>query len=205
MKVDIDDMMNAIKEGKIISYESEFIDRLRNFCYQGIPLSVAVLSFQICNRNCYPTSIYLTLGMDSFRLVHGNINIYPKNGEYPNHSWVEKDGYVYDPTDGYKYDKELYYQLYQPEVIEVYDERSVKTYSFYQEVIGNLKGTISQENLALIFQYLEILEEEMPTLNHNLLLDEIDICREQYGITKKYSPQVMMKYRSLMKGIIEHD
>lgn len=109
MNVTIDDIMDGVKSGKIISYEKELIDKLRNFYYQGFPLSVVVLCFHICNRNCYPTSIFLTLGMDSFRLVHGNIHIYPKNSEYPNHSWVEKDGYVYDPTDGCKYEKELYY------------------------------------------------------------------------------------------------
>lgn len=203
MNVTIDDMMRGIKAGKILPYEMELINRLRDFHYQGVPLSVIVLCFPICNRNCYPTSIYLTLGMNSFRLVHGNINIFPKNGEYPNHSWVEKDGYVYDPTDGYKYEKQLYYQFYNPEVIEVYDEKTVNFYPFYHEVVGNLGSIISEDNLTLMLQYLEILEEENPTVNHTLLLEEIHVCREQYGITKKYSSEAMAKYRSIMKENLE--
>lgn len=84
-------------------------------------------------------------------------------------------------------------------MIEVYDEKTIESYSFYQEVIGNLGSIITKENLALILQYLEILEGEEPTVNHTLLLEEIRVCRERHGITKKYSPQIMMKYRRFMK------
>jgi len=43
--------------------------------------------------------------MNHFHLVHGDINCIEKNDEYPNHSWVEKDGFVYDTTDGFKWEK----------------------------------------------------------------------------------------------------
>ena len=51
----------------------------------------------------------------------------------------------------------------------------------------------------LLFQYLEILEEENPTVNHTLLLDEIEICRQQYHITQKNDDYVMKKYRKLIE------
>ena len=129
----------------------ELIYNLRNIDCNGIPLSIVMLCFSICNTHCYPTSIHLTRSMSYFKLVHGNINIYPKNLEYPNHSWVEKDGYVYDPTDGYKLDKSLYYRIFEPEVVEIYDENSVNDYDFYQEVINSSsKKDITKDNLTLI-------------------------------------------------------
>lgn len=195
-----DDFRNAVLNQKIASYEKELIDRLRDFSYEGIPLSVVVLCFSICNRNCYPTSIYLTLGMDHFKLVHGDVNIYPKNLEYPNHSWVEKDGFVYDPTDGYKWEKELYYHVFEPVVVKEYDEESVQNYSFYQETIQRLgKNDFDKDSVALILQYLELLEAEIPTVNHYFLLEEIEKSRSRYQITRRYSDQVMKKYREFME------
>lgn len=195
-----DDFRNAVLNQKIASYEKELIDRLRDFSYEGIPLSVVVLCFSICNRNCYPTSIYLTLGMDHFKLVHGDVNIYPKNLEYPNHSWVEKDGFVYDPTDSYKWEKELYYHVFEPVVVKEYDEESVQNYSFYQETIQRLgKNDFDKDSVALILQYLELLEAEIPTVNHYFLLEEIEKSRSRYQITRRYSDQVMKKYREFME------
>ncbi|MCI6265570.1 MAG: hypothetical protein MR598_01825 [Erysipelotrichaceae bacterium] len=195
-----DDFKDAVLNQKIASYEKELIDRLRDFSYEGIPLSVVVLCFSICNRNCYPTSIYLTLGMDHFKLVHGDVNIYPKNLEYPNHSWVEKDGFVYDPTDGYKWEKVLYYHVFEPVVVKEYDEESVQNYSFYQETIQRLgKNDFDKDSVALILQYLELLEAEIPTVNHYFLLEEIEKSRSRYQITRRYSDQVMKKYREFME------
>ena len=200
MNLTTQEIKEAIKRRKIAPYEMELIYNLRNIDCNGIPLSIVVLCFSICNTNCYPTSIHLTRGMSYFKLVHGNINIQPKNLEYPNHSWVEKDGYVYDPTDGYKWEKSLYYRIFEPEVVEIYDENSVNDYDFYQEVINSSsKKDITKDNLTLILQYLEILEEENPTVNHTLLLDEIEICRQQYHITQKNDDYVMKKYRKLIE------
>ena len=194
------DFKDAVLNKKIVSYEKELIDRLRDFSYEGIPLSVVVLCFSICNRNCYPTSIYLTLGMDRFRLIHGDVNIYPKNLEYPNHSWVEKDGFVYDPTDGYKWEKELYYRVFEPIVVKEYDEETVQNYPFYQETIQRLgKNDFDKDAVALILQYLELLEGENPSVNHNFLLEEIENFRSKYQITRRYSDQVMKKYREFME------
>lgn len=165
-----------------------------------MPLSVVVLCFSLCNGNCYSVSVYLSKGMTSFRLVHGNVNSFPKNEDYPNHSWVERDGYVYDPTDGYKWEREFYYQVYEPEVIAVYDESTVQSYDFYQEVSRNLnQDGVSKDSLALMLQYLEILEMERSTVNHTLLLKEIEVCRREYGICKKYSSQVIKRYRDFME------
>ncbi len=195
-----DDFIQAFATKKILPYEDSLIERLRDISYRGIPLSVVVLSFPICNRHCYPTSICLTLGMDYFTLVHGNVNCYPKNQDYPNHSWVERDGYVYDPTDGYRWERDYYYQVYEAEVVEVYDENSVQKYNYYQEFLKETyQQEIPKENLTLILQYLEMLEKESPTVNGVRLLEEIKVCRSRKGITKKLSPQIMKQYQTIME------
>ena len=106
-----EELNDAFDKGLISYYEQELIDKLRTITFNGLPASVVVLSFPVRNGNCYATSVLLTKGMQSFKLVHGNVSEYPLNFNYPNHSWVEKDGYVYDPTDGCKYEKEFYYPV----------------------------------------------------------------------------------------------
>lgn len=161
-----------------------------------IPVSLIVLCFDICNTNCYPTAINLTRGMNHFKLIYGDISIYPKQ-DYPNHSWVEKDGYVYDPTDGFKYEKDFYYKLYEPQITKVYDENTCQKYNFYQEVL-NEKGTINLDFLTIILQFLEEQENIKPTINHTLLLNEIAILRKKYNITLKIDKNTMEKYKEML-------
>ncbi len=195
-----DEFIEAVKRKEIVPYENDLITHLRNFTYEGIPLSVIVLCFPICNSNCYPTAIYLTKGMSYFKLIRGNINIYPKNLEFPNHSWVEKDGYVYDPTDGFKWKSELYYRVFKPEVLEVYDEVSIQGDSFYQDATKRLENkTCSKEALAMTLQYIEGIELKEPSMNHTMLLEEIKNCRNRYHITEKYPDSIMKKYYEMME------
>lgn len=182
-----------IEEDKIKPYEQELIDKLRSYNYKGIPLSIIVLCFDACNGNCYATSVFLTSGMDKFKLVHGNINIYPKNN-YHNHSWIEKDDFVYDSTDGFKYEKELYYKLYEAESVVTYDEENCKNYNFYQDMIQQY----DEANIPFLTIFLQFLEEEenkIPTINHNLLLKEIEAVRKKYNIIKRFNQSVMDEYR----------
>lgn len=188
----------AKEEGKILPYEDELIEQLRNYNIKGVPLSILVLCFDACNKNCYAISVHLTIGMGEFKLVHGDVNIYPKC-DYPNHSWVERNGYVYDPTDGFRYEKDLYYKIYQPKVVDVYDEHTCKNYKFYQDVIKEYdEANISF--LSIFLQYLEEQESIEPTINHNLLLEEIKNVKEKYNITKVYDKTVMDEYRNRLKG-----
>jgi len=108
-----------------------------------------------------------------------------------------KDGFVYDPTDGFKYEKELYYKLYDAEVISSYEEKNCKDYKFYKDVIKQYdRANISF--LTLFLQYLEEEENIKPTINHKILLNEIEEIRKKYNITKRYDKKVMDEYR---KGI----
>lgn len=110
-----------------------------------------------------------------------------------------KAGYVYDPVDGFRYEKDLYYQLFEPVVVETYDEKEVLDYPFYQEVITKSDAiSLEKYNLTLILQYLEILEQESPTFNHSLLLEEIRNYRNMHHLQEKVPAPIMRKYREYM-------
>ena len=179
MKIEKELLIQANKEHKIQPYEEELINNLRKYNFEGLPLTIPLFTNFLCKGECYVCSVNLSRGMDRFHLVHGDINCIEKNEEYPNHSWVEKDGYVYDTTDGFKWDKKLYYELFEPIVCEVYDENSVQDYLFYQSVIKKEGKEIPPENLALVTQYIEELENEKPGFNHYYLQRELKLWRKK--------------------------
>lgn len=192
-------MIEAVQQAKVLPYEEELVSNLREINYQGLPLSICVLTKDICQGECYVTSINLTRGMNQFQLVHGDVNCIELNDSYPNHSWVEKDGFVYDPTDGFKWDKNLYYTLFSPIVREVYDENTVANYHYYSEVVSKGHIEIPLEQTALMIQYIEMLNDEEKSVNSERLQGEIDFWRKQNGINYRYSEETMKKYKEYMK------
>ena len=198
MEITKDLLVQAYNEHKIEPYEEELIDNLRKQTFNGIPITILLFTNFLCKGECYVCSVNLTRGMDHFHLVHGDINCIKKNDEYPNHSWVEKGSFIYDTTDGFKWEKNLYYELFEPVVQEVYDENTVQTYPFYQSVIENGTKEISLENLALVTQYIEELENENPGFNHYYLKRELKILREKKKI-KLFPEKTMAEYRKIME------
>lgn len=171
----------------IVSYEQELLNRLRNEYYFGIPLSIYILSSSLCSSQCHYLSIHLTRGMDKFRIVRANINEL-KNESLGNHTWIEKDGYVYDVTDGFKWKKEVYYEIYQPEIISSYDEETCKNYDVYQLIMEEIE---LQKQLSfdseLMLEIIELKESEKKSINHKKLVEEIEIFRKKENLEKTYS------------------
>ena len=188
----------ALNKGWILHYEEDLIKRLRYLNYRGFPLSIVLFSREFCIGECYSMSMNLSRAMDSFKLIHGDVNFITGECDYPKHSWIEKDGYVYDTTDGLKWKKDLYYSLFEPNVIESYDEISIKDYYMYQQVLSHANEQIELVKLKLIIQYMEMLEQENPYVNYRLLQREIDLWREQNGITDRFSDETMEEYKRIL-------
>ena len=183
-----ENIIKSIIPGKIENYSPEFLKKLSNISYQNIPVSILVLSFTICNQACYPISILLTKGLSQFKLIRGDVNIYPKE-KYPNHCWVEFENFVLDPTDGLKWNKDIYYQKYNPEIKEIYNEDTIKNDRYYKEVETYITKT-SKPTKEIKYVLNEIIEQEkkIRTLNYHLLVEEINSYKEKYQInslTKK--------------------
>ena len=185
-------IFNYAKEGKIEPYEEELIVRLRNFYYEGIPLSIVLNSKRCCITYCHNMAFQLTRTMECFRLVRGNINIYPIDDK-PNHSWVEKDGWVYDTTDGFKWEKSLYYKLFDATVIEEYDENNYIDCEFYQKQLEKCEIP-PLEQTAMLIELIELLEIDDPGVNFDRLIGEITNFRNRKRIVKKFPEEVIKKF-----------
>lgn len=198
MKIPQEVMVKALEERKILPYEEELVERLRGLTYRGFPLSIVLFCREFCRGECYSMSMNISRGMDKFKLVHGDVNFIVLNDEYPNHSWVEKDGFVYDTTDGFRWDKDLYYELFQPVVREVYTEETVKDYGDYQRVLSHSHDEVDPLQLQLMIQYIELLETENPYVNSKFLQNEINIWREKHNITDRFSDEAMNEYKKIL-------
>lgn len=173
-------LIEGMKCHMIEFYDEEFIGRLRGKSLYGVPLSIVILSNVMCAGRCYEMSIVQTLGMDKFNLIRGNVNYYPLE-DYPNHCWVEKDDWVYEPTNGMKVRKDIYYDLFEVEVLERYDEKTCVNDEIYMENIAKYK-TESEKNLLLIellLKTLKYLEKKHKTINGERLLKEINLYEQE--------------------------
>lgn len=192
---------NFFQEGKIVPYEEELIEKLRDKYYEGIPLSIVLNSKCCCRTYCHHMAFQLTRGLDEFRLVRGNINIYPI-GDRPNHSWVEKDGFVYDTTDGFKWEKNTYYELFDATIIEEYNENNYMDFWFYRNQLEKCEK-VPKEQTAMMVELVEMLETEKQWINYECLMSEIAKFRKKEGITKKFPEEVMVKFKKFVLEELE--
>lgn len=180
----------------IQTYDEELIQKLRNFYSYGIPLSIVLLSHPMCVGYSFTGSILFSQVVKEFKIVRGNINTLPKSKQ-PNHCWIEIDNYVYDTIDNCKWNKELYYRMYEPEIIEVVTDQDYTKDNDYLFALSRSGEVINDsEGLQIILGALELIEEERPTINHDLLLREIELFRNKI----KLGP-VPPYYRNYVKSM----
>jgi len=108
----------GLKENKIIYFEPEIFEKLKEFQYAGFPLNILIGSIRLSNGKCYDRSMALTFIFDDCMLVNGNLSKYANiiDDEEFDHSWVEYNDFVYDTSWGMKFDKKLYYELMGVEI-----------------------------------------------------------------------------------------
>lgn len=201
MKIPDEVFIKAIREGKILPYEPELIEKLRTIHYKGFPLSILLLSKEICNGDCYTMSMNLSRAMERFTLIHGDVNCFDLNDEYPNHSWIEKDVFVYDTTFGLRWDKGLYYSLFKPKIREIYDENTVKYYQDYQKILRDADKKENPLSVQLVIQSLEVSEAKKPSVNQSMLQNEIDLWRQNNGIKDKFSDEHIQGFQKILTNL----
>lgn len=176
-------------------YDEEFINCLRSEKCNGIPLHILALSYYLCRKKCHFVTIQLTRAMDNFALVTGNVSSF-KYEEFGNHSWIEKNGYVYDTTRGLRYKKECYYKMYKPQIVKVLNQDNCNDDVVYKEYADLGCSTVENErrNLELTFKMLEFLEKLRPTLNGKRLLEEIEQYRKENPYTEELPENMVKQY-----------
>lgn len=161
-------------------YSDKIIEKLRNENFCGIPLSIVLLSSKMCKGYCHYMSAQLTKVLPNFKYVNADITY---GDELINHTWVEVDNTVCDVTDSGTWDKEIYYAIYKPKIISVYDENNINSSSLYKMGIslGNDKYDI---DIELLLAIIKLSEKESEF--YDLLLREIELYRKNNNMTKEY-------------------
>ena len=114
----INALFNAgIKNGLIIPFNDDFYKELNKTIVNTIPvgLDIKYLRPKISPGKCYDRSLKMFLAMDDSILVRGSLEYFRVQGdtEGENHGWVERYGYVYDPTFKCIIDKDYYYKIFK--------------------------------------------------------------------------------------------
>lgn len=177
-------------------YGEDLIEKLRNFYSYGIPLSIVLISNPMCVGYSFTGSILFSQVMKKFKIVRGNINSLPRYKK-TNHCWIEIDDYVYDTVDNCRWNKDLYYRMYEPEIIEVVTDQDYMKDNDYVFALNRCKEVINDsEGIQIILGALELIEEERPTINHDLLLREIELFRNKMNLSPMPS-----YYKSYVKSM----
>ena len=136
---------DGLSRNKIIPFDEEFYDSISNTFIGGLPVSIHIKYLRpiIPPGKCYERSLYMFFCFDDALLVRGNIkNLELKYGkENSGHGWIEKDGYVYDPTSLLRYEKELYYDIYNPKNITRCNIEEYCKYDSNKELYEDIKNT----------------------------------------------------------------
>ena len=168
----------GVENGLVQPYEDELIKRLRTVYYGGVPAAILLFVDKLCNGYCYDRSMLITMGMDDFLLVNGDIkSLELKYGkESANHSWAESNGWVYDTSLGFKIEKNLYYKMEQPKINKINTKESCYDYFEYKEIINS---NIEHDKYVLPM-IIPIIERVVPEcLFSEYLKNELELFKER--------------------------
>ncbi len=151
-------MKFGFKTGLIRGYGEDFLARLREVYYGGIPASILLLNPKSCGGKCYDRAVLACFAFEDvdYQVVHANVdsirynrktvaevNYWLEQGKeissrYPNHCFVEfKLGnvtWVLDTTDGLVYEKHLYYLINNPEITCIRSKAETLEFPDYRDI-----------------------------------------------------------------------
>ena len=109
---------NGLRDHKIVPLPLDFVHAMDHTFVSGLPVSIHLKFLKpiIEPGKCLDRSLYMFFCFDDAVLVRGDCKDleYKYGKEDSVHGWIEKDGFVYDPSLLMRIDKELYYKMYQP-------------------------------------------------------------------------------------------
>lgn len=106
----------GLKNGSIAPFDLKFYEQMSHTYINSIPVSMTIKYLRPISGpgKCYDRSLYMFLCFDDAILVRGDLKFLEMKycKEKSGHGWIEKDGYVYDPSMLYKYPVDLYYKIF---------------------------------------------------------------------------------------------
>ena len=146
----------GFKNGLIEPFDDDLYRELNQTIFSAIPvdLDIKYLKPNVKPGKCYDRSLKMFFAMDYSTLVRGSLEYFRIFGdnEKENHGWVERDGYVYDPTWLCKFNKDFYYKIFK-----VKEVNKCSHIEYCQ---------ISQENLDFYINTKKITRERLREDNH---------------------------------------
>lgn len=134
----------GLKNGLIVPYDDDLIEKLRKVYYGGIPASIILLSDAMTNGHCYDRALLMSRAFlddsDDIQLLYGTIDSIKLNPElirddplYADHCIVERitiEGrhLIYDTTAGFVYDKNMYWLIEHPKIRKVNNKEAIKKF-----------------------------------------------------------------------------
>ncbi len=180
-----------------IAYNMETLELMYNARVCGIPLSFYLLDLRKTDTYCHLTSNILVHFLEGSNRVEGEIPTIP--GDDKGHSWVEKDGIVYDATKGSMWKKESYYERYGPMNAVVISreetEEDIKEYFRY-----------SENSPEMYIAVIRDIEEEIDKMIYGKVLrSHIDRLIEEKGLdTVELDQELVDKFIADLKSVYQH-
>ncbi len=199
----------GIKNGFIKPYDNTLIENLRQFSYGGVPVSIFILSDELCNGNCYDSAALITLGFgeDDFCLVRADINSLKLNTqnadkEKHNHCFAERttsDGktFVYDTSLGAVFEKSLYYQIEEPVVTKVSTKQETQEF-LRQEFLNDQNFVAKKLVTPIMLPSIEKIAKRAKGVYKQQLFEEIQLFKKQIDYQKEEQ-----KFKEEVKSHVE--
>ena len=132
----------GLQDGNIVPFDDEFMEHLNNKFFNGLPVAMQMKYYKpiMPPGECYDRSFLMFCCFDDATLVQGDVKQlelrFGKDNAW--HAWIERNGYVYDPSIMKRFDKDLYYKIFIPRNItkKTKDEfcSSVDSKRFYDSI-----------------------------------------------------------------------
>lgn len=195
------ELLKGALQGKIVPFDEEFYKSMSTTFFGCIPVSMHIKYLKpiIPPGKCYDRSMYMFFCFEDSLLVRGdNKDLTVRYGEgHGGHGWIEKDGYVYDPSLLLRFDKDLYYKLYEPTNVskstkEEFNKRTDNYYDLVKETkIEDFKiGGEKRADLCVMIPLVKGIAEHNKEFEQELdkYLKEIEYDEKQVyeALNKKF-------------------
>ena len=211
----------GIKSKRVFMLSKELFDRLRPFTYRGIPLSICLFIPDLCNGDCYVSSLLAQLAFKNCKRVYAEIEtlrLMGKRGARAQHAFLVTkldDGkqYVIDVSAGLAYEKEFFAEFEKPKVNKVFNKKECVTTPLIRSVVLSNRARETKQ----LLRYLPFVEKTLRDSNDPIteilrpkLEQEIENLKKQtnylelqkqYGITD----EEMLRYDNSMFFTIDPD
>ena len=203
--------VSGVQKGKIVPFDDEYYQELNQtiFTYCPVGLDIQYLKPKVRPGKCYDRSLKMFMAMKDSFLVRGSLEYFRLKGDHDveNHGWVERDGYVSDPTFLHRFEKDYYYKMFKVTGVhkcthEEYCELSEQNKELYQKV----KSTTREKMRTDLFCRTELLavvpllqgiaeHNEAFQKEFNIYLKEINYDEEQISEELTSELQKLMKVK----------